>query len=188
VNRAGATTAAAAGGCMLVRRRSLQAAGGIEAIRGELIDDCALARLLKRRGAIWLALSARVCSVRAYQSIRDIRSMITRCAYAQLRFSPWLLMLATTGMVVSFLVPPCMALFGSGTAQLLGALAWLLMAIALQPTLRFYGVSAWCGIALPAIAAIYMLFTLDSALQHRRGHGGEWKGRVHRQPSSHEIP
>jgi hypothetical protein len=47
VNRPGARTAAAAGGCMLVRRRELMAAGGLDGIRGALIDDVALGRLMK---------------------------------------------------------------------------------------------------------------------------------------------
>jgi hopene-associated glycosyltransferase HpnB len=187
VNRADRTTAAAAGGCMLVACRPLQAAGGIEAIRGELIDDCALARLLKPHGRIWLGLSRRVRSARPYRSVGDIRRMIIRCAYAQLRFSPWWLTLATAGMIVTYLAPPFLALMGSGAGRLLGALAWAQMALALQPTLRFYGVSPLWGLALPPIAAAYLVFTLDSAFQHLRGRGGEWKGRVHRGTSSHEI-
>jgi hopene-associated glycosyltransferase HpnB len=187
VNRATSKTAAAAGGCMLVQCRSLNAAGGIEPIKGELIDDCALARLLKLRGPIWLALSDRVRSVRAYTSIRDIRSMIARCAYAQLQFSPVLLALATAAMVVTFLAPPVLTVFGSGVPQFLGALAWVQMAVAFQPTLRFYSASPLWGIVVPAIAAVYLLFTLDAAFQSLRGRGGEWKGRIHRESSSNEI-
>jgi len=187
VNRADRATAAAAGGCMLVLRRALQAAGGIEAIRGELIDDCALAGLLKNHGPIWLGLTERVRSVRAYASVADIRRMVARCAYAQLRFSPWRLAGATAAMIVAYLAPPALSLFGSGAAQLLGALAWAQMALAFQPTLRLYGVSPWWGLALPAIAATYVVFTLDSAYQHWRGRGGEWKGRIHRRTSSGEV-
>jgi hopene-associated glycosyltransferase HpnB len=187
VNRADRATAAAAGGCMLVHRRSLQAVGGIEAIRGELIDDCALARLLKDHGPIWLGLTERVHSVRAYASLAEMRRMIVRCAYAQLRFSPWVLAGATAAMVITYLAPPALALFGSGAARLLGALAWAQMALALQPTLRLYAVSPWWGLALPAIAATYVVFMLDSAYQHRRGRGGEWKGRVHRGTSAREA-
>src|SRR3989441_2437755 len=169
VNRADRATAAAAGGCMLVNRRSLQVTGGIEAIRGELIDDCALARLLKGHGPIWLGLTERVHSVRAYASLAEMRRMIVRCAYAQLRFSPWLLAGATAAMIITYLAPPALALFGSGAAQLLGALAWAQMALALQPTLRLYALSPWWGLALPVIAATYVVFMFDSAYQHRRG-------------------
>jgi hopene-associated glycosyltransferase HpnB len=188
VNRADRATAAAAGGCMLVLRRSLEAGGGLEAIRGELIDDCALAGLLKAHGAIWLGLTERVRSVRAYASLAEIRSMVVRCAYAQLRYSPWQLMAATAAMTVAYLAPPALTLLGSGMAQLLGALAWIQMALAFQPTLRLYAVSPVWGLALPAIAATYVVFTLDSAYQHMRGRGGEWKGRVHRRASSRETP
>jgi hopene-associated glycosyltransferase HpnB len=187
VNRTDRATAAAAGGCMLVHRRSLQAAGGVEAIRGELIDDCALARLLKGYGPIWLGLTERVRSVRAYSSLDEIRRMVVRCAYAQLQFSPWRLACATAAMIVSFLAPPVLALLGNGTAQWLGALAWAQMALAFQPTLRLHAVSPWWGLALPAIAATYVVFTLDSAYQHMRGRGGEWKGRVHCRISSREA-
>jgi hypothetical protein len=113
--------------------------------------------------------------------------MVVRCAYAQLQFSPWRLGFATAAMIVTFLAPPALALLGSGTAQLLGALAWAQMALAFQPTLRFYAVSPWWGLALPAIAATYVAFMLNSAYQHTRGRGGEWKGRVYSGISSREV-
>jgi hopene-associated glycosyltransferase HpnB len=187
VNRIDRAIAAAAGGCMLARRSALQAAGGLEAIRSELIDDCALARLLKRQGTIRVSLTRRVESVRSYPTVGDVRRMVIRCAYAQLEFSPWWLAFATAAMIATYLTPPALALFGSGTAQLLGAVTWLLMSLALQPTLRFYGVSRWWGMALPAIAGAYLLFTLDSAWLHFLGKGGEWKGRLHRGTSDHGI-
>ncbi|HTR57627.1 MAG TPA: glycosyltransferase [Casimicrobiaceae bacterium] len=184
VNRRERATAAAAGGCMLVESRALQVAGGIDAIREELIDDCALARLLKRHGAIWLGLTKRVESDRAYRSIGDIRRMVARTAYAQLQFSPWWLSAATAGMMVTYLAPPALVLLTSGPPQWLAAVAWALMAFAMQPTLRFYRLSPWWGFALPAIAAAYVVFTLDSAWRHWRGRGGEWKGRVHHRVSA----
>ena len=172
---------------MLVHRRTLQAAGGIEAIRGDIIDDCALARLLKSHGPIWLGLTERVHSVRANTSLGEIRRMVVRCAFAQLGFSPCWLAAATVGMIVTYLAAPALALLGSGAAQLLGALAWAQMALAFQPTLRLYAVSPWWGLALPMIAATYVVFTLDSAYQYWRGRGGEWKGRVHLRTSSREA-
>jgi hopene-associated glycosyltransferase HpnB len=179
VNRAENSTAAAAGGCMLVQRRSLQAAGGIDAVRGELIDDCALGRLLKRQGPIWLGLTHRARSLRAFRSIGEIRPMISRSAYAQLRYSPWLLIGTVLAIAVTCLAPPLLAVSTTGVTRLLAAAAWVQMALALQPTLRFYGVSRWWGAGLPVIAGVYLAFTLDSALQHWRGRGGMWKGRVH---------
>ncbi|HSS70093.1 MAG TPA: glycosyltransferase [Casimicrobiaceae bacterium] len=184
VNRRDRATAAAAGGCMLVDNRALQAAGGIEAIREELIDDCALARLLKRHGAIWLGLTERVESARACRSIGDVRRMVARTAYAQLQFSPWWLLATTAGMMVTYLAPPVLVLVAGGPPQWVAAVAWALMAFAMQPTLRFYRLSPWWGFALPAIAAAYVAFTLDSAWRHWRGRGGEWKGRVHHRVSA----
>jgi hopene-associated glycosyltransferase HpnB len=171
-------TAAAAGGCMLVRAEALRQAGGLTAIRGALIDDCALAKLLKGRGPIWIGLTGRVRSTRAYPAVDDIRRMVSRTAYAQLRYSPLLLLGTVLALALTYLSPVALAIFAGGAARPLGMAAWLAMAVALQPTLRFYGVSMLWGLALPAIAAIYMAITIDSAWQHARGQGGMWKGRA----------
>jgi len=179
VSRQELATAAAAGGCMLVRRQALERAGGLAALRGELIDDCALGRLLKAQGPIWLGLTNRARSLRAFASIGDIRPMISRSAFAQLRYSPWLLIGTVLSIASTFVAPPLLAIGSTGLAQLLGAASWLLMALAFQPTLRFYGVSRWWGAALPAIACVYLAFTVDSAWRHWRGRGGLWKGRPH---------
>src|ERR1700728_483621 len=171
-------TAATAGGCMLVRRDTLREAGGMAAIRGALIDDCALAKALKAHGPIWIGLTERVHSIRAYPAVDDIRRMVSRTAYAQLRYSPLLLAGTVIGLALTYLAPVALAIFAGGVARDLGIAAWLLLAFAFQPTLRFYGVSAFWGLALPLIAAIYMAFTVDSAYQHARGRGGMWKGRA----------
>ncbi|MFZ3228256.1 MAG: glycosyltransferase, partial [Xanthobacteraceae bacterium] len=172
------STAAAAGGCMLVRRDALQQAGGLAAIRDALIDDCALAKLLKRHGPISIALTDRVHSVRAYPAIGDIRRMVSRSAYAQLNYSPLLLAGTVVGLALTYLAPVALALFAGGVPQLIGLFTWLLMAFAFRRTLRFYGLSILWAPLLPAIAAMYMAFTVDSAYQHARGRGGMWKGRA----------
>jgi hopene-associated glycosyltransferase HpnB len=178
VNRPQSATAAAAGGCMLVRADALRQAGGIGIIRDALIDDCALAAKLKAHGPIWLGLTERVQSIRPYDGWEEARRMISRSAYAQLQYSPLLLAGTVLGMVLTYLAPPFLALFGSGLAQIFGAGAWALMAIAFQPTLRFYRLSPLWGVALPAIAFLYLLYTLDSAYQYMAGRGGAWKGRA----------
>jgi hopene-associated glycosyltransferase HpnB len=178
VNRPRSAVAAAAGGCMLVRADALAKAGGIDVIRNALIDDCALAAALKAQGPIWLGLTERVHSIRPYPDFADIRRMVARSAYAQLRYSPLLLAGTVIGMTLTYLASPMIAIFGSGTARIIAAATWLIMAVAFQPTLRFYRLSPLWGIVLPAIALQYMLFTLDSAYQYVRGRGGSWKGRV----------
>jgi hopene-associated glycosyltransferase HpnB len=172
------TTAAAAGGCMLVAREALRAAGGMAAIRTALIDDCALAKALKRHGPIWLGLTERVHSIRAYPAVADIRRMVARTAYAQLDYSPWILAGTVLGLALTYLAPVGLALLASGLPRLAGLAAWSVMALAFQPTLRLYRLSPFWGAALPAIAALYMAFTVDSAYQHARGRGGMWKGRA----------
>jgi hopene-associated glycosyltransferase HpnB len=169
--------AAAAGGCMLVRREALSDAGGLKEIRGALIDDCALAALMKRRGPIWLGLTTRVASLRPYPRIADIRRMVARSAYAELRYSPLRLAGTLLGMAVTYLAPPLLVIFGDGPAQYLGLAAWTTMAISFVPILTLYGRWPLWGFALPVIATFYTAFTLDSAIQHWRGRGGAWKGR-----------
>lgn len=178
VNRPDRATAAAAGGCMLVRPDALQAAGGIAAFRSALIDDCALAAALKPHGPIWLGLTERVASIRPYESFEHIRRMVVRSAYAQLSYSPLLLLGTVGGMALTYLAAPLLALLATGWPQLLGLLAWVLMALAFRPTLRLYGRSPLWGAALPLIALVYVAFTVDSAYQHGRGRGGLWKGRA----------
>jgi hopene-associated glycosyltransferase HpnB len=178
VNDFRSRTAAAAGGCMLARRETLAAAGGLEALRGALIDDCALGAIMKRQGPIWLGLTESVRSLRAYPAFADIRRMVARSAFAELRYSALRLGGAVAGMALVYLAPPLLAIFARGAAQAAGALAWAMMALSFMPTLRLYGCSLAYGLALPAIAAAYVAFTLDSAIQFWRGRGGYWKGRI----------
>ncbi len=170
--------AAAAGGCMLVRREILERIGGMASIRSEIIDDCALARQLKAQGPTRLGLTRRARSLRPYEGLREIGRMVSRSAYAQLDYSPLLLAGTVAGMAITYLLPTLLALFGHGLAQAAGLAAWLLMAIAFQPMLRFYRVSPLWGLALPAIAAAYTVFTVQSAVAVWRGQGGQWKGRA----------
>ncbi|WP_409721281.1 glycosyltransferase [Pseudorhodoplanes sp.] len=177
VNDPRSRTAAAAGGCMLVKADALARAGGIAVIREALIDDCSLARVMKARGPIWLGLTRRVRSIRASDAFGDIHTMVSRSAFAQLRYSPVLLALTLVGMALTYWAPPLIALFGHGTARALALAAWALMAVSFWPILRFYGLSPLWAPALPVIATGYMAFTFSSALQHMLGRGGRWKGR-----------
>jgi hypothetical protein len=177
VNDPARATAAAAGGCMLVRREALTLAGGLEALRGALIDDCALGALMKRQGAIWLGLTGRARSVRRYPALADMRRMVVRSAFAQLRYSPLRLIGTLAGMVTTYLLPPLCTVFAQGVAQTEGVIAWAVMSFCFAPTLRLYGRFFLTAAALPAIAALYTAFTVESAIQHWRGRGGYWKGR-----------
>jgi hopene-associated glycosyltransferase HpnB len=171
-------TAAAAGGCMLVRREALHAAGGLEAVRSALIDDCALGALMKGQGSIWLGLTESVDSLRAYPTFADFHRMVARCAFAELRYSPLRLVGAIGGMALVYVAPPLFAIFARGGPQVAGAVAWAMMVLALAPTLRLYRGPLVGGLALPAVAAAFVGFTCDSALQYWRARGGYWKGRI----------
>lgn len=178
VNDASNKVSAAAGGCMLVRREALEAAGGIASIKDAIIDDCALGARLKQQGPVWLGLGTRAWSLRPYLGLGEVGKMVSRSAYAQLNYSPLLLVGTLLGMGLTYLAPPLTALFGHGWAQAAGALTWLLMAISFQPMLRLYRVSPLWGVALPLIGALYTVFTLQSAVQVWQGKGGMWKGRA----------
>lgn len=172
-----ARTAAAAGGCVLLRRRDFEAVGGLAPIHDCIIDDCALAALVKGPGRrTWVGLTGRVVSLREYPRMGDIRAMVARTAYAQLRYNPLLLLGMVAALALVFLAPPLLAMLAPGVAGWLGAFAWAAMVVAYAPMLRFYGLSAWRGFALPLVAAAYLLFTLDSARAEWQGRGGLWKG------------
>lgn len=181
VNDPDRDTAAAAGGCMLVRAEALDRAGGVAAIRGELIDDCALARRIKANGPIWLGLTDAAQSLRPYDRIGEIWRMVRRSAYTQLGHSPILLAGTVWGMLLAYLAPPAALLGGAfsgnwGMAAMALA-AWALMGLLYMPTLRVYRLAPIWGATLPLAAMLYVLMTLDSAGRHWRGRGGEWKGR-----------
>lgn len=172
-------TAAAAGGTILLRRLALARIGGIEAVRGELIDDVALAAAVKQGGRIWLGHSTLADFVRPYPRFADIWRMVARTAYVQLRFSPLLLLCTTLGMALVWLLPPAETLFAPGAARWLGLAAWTMLAASYLPTLRRYRRSPLSAPFLPLVAAFYMAATLGSAVNHYRGRGVAWKGRAY---------
>jgi hopene-associated glycosyltransferase HpnB len=177
VTRTDKRTAAAAGGCILIRPAALARIGGIAAIRDQLIDDCAFARAVKRGGRIWLGPTATANSLRGYGSFVEIGRMIARTAFTELRHSALLLDGVIAGMAITYMAP--LVLLGLGRlAAALGLAAWLLMAIAYWPTLRFYRLSPLWALLLPIIAAFYLGATIYSAFEYCAGRGGFWKGRV----------
>lgn len=181
VNDPRASTAAAAGGCMLVRKTTLAAVGGVERIRDRLIDDCALAREIKARGPIWLGLAERTMSLRPYARLGDVWRMVARSAFEQLNRSVFALIGTLLGMLALYVVPPFAAVYGvaAGDAALAlaGAGGWGLMAVAYGPTVRLYGLAPAVALTLPFAGALYALMTADSARRHWAGAGGGWKGR-----------
>ena len=173
----GRRAAAAAGGCMLVRREMMAQIGGVDSIRHELIDDCALARRIKGVGAVWLGASLTTRSIREYRSCRPIWEMVARCAFAQLGYSALTLVAVVMLMAVVYLAPPLLAVSGPPAARALGTAAWTGMSLAFLPILRSYRCPAWVAPLLPVIALFYTAATVASAVQFWRGRGGRWKGR-----------
>jgi hopene-associated glycosyltransferase HpnB len=193
VNRPGSRTAAAAGGCMLVRRGALERSGGVAPIRGALIDDVAMGAMIKgQRGRCWLGLSRRVVSVRPYPGLASLWQMVARSAYTQLNYSPLLLAGTIVGLLFSYALPPVAAITGmtliaTGTETLPAKLAagaglagWALMTLSYLPMLRLYRLSPLRAPGLPLIALLYAAMTVDSARRHYAGRGAEWRGRTNR--------
>ncbi len=187
VNDPDRSDAAAAGGCMLVRRTALVQAGGVGSIRDRLIDDCALAERIKRNGPIWLGLAEKVHSLRAYDRLQGVWKMVARTAFTQLNQSTLALVGTVIAMALIYLAPPAVTLagaaIGEAVATLSGLAAWFLMAIAYRPTLRLYGQSGWLALLLPVAALLFTLMTVDSGRRHWRKQGGSWKGRNYKFPA-----
>lgn len=172
-------TAGAAGGCMLVRPERLRKAGGIAAIRSEIIDDCALARIVKRSGGkVWLGLAEHTRSTRSYGSFSEIERMISRTAFNQLNHSALLLAGTLLGLAITYVLPVFCIFSGKFDCAMLGMAAWFLMAFAYFPMVRFYRLNALWALSLPAVAVFYGAATAHSAIKFWRGRGGEWKGRA----------
>jgi hopene-associated glycosyltransferase HpnB len=199
VNKPGSRTAAAAGGCMLLRRGALERSGGVAPIRGALIVDVAMGAMIKgQRGRCWLGLSRQVVSVRPYPELASLWQMVTRSAYTQLNYSPLLLAGTIIGLLFSYVLPPAAAITGlallvagpdpgpagSTAAAVLAAGAglagWALMSLSYLPMLRLYRLSALRAPGLPLIALLYAAMTADSARRYYAGRGAEWRGRTNR--------
>lgn len=189
IARTGSRTAAAAGGCVLVSSAGAERAGIPDAIRHAVIDDVTLARAVKRSGGrIWLGLAERIDSVRPYLGLGDLWRMVSRSAYAQLRHNPLVLLGTVLGLALVYLVPPLALLAGltAGRAvpAVLGGLAWLVMTGTYIPMLRYYRLPLRLAPLLPFTAFLYLLMTVDSAVQHYRGRGAAWKGRTYSRPDA----
>ncbi len=192
IRRARSRTAAAAGGCVLIRRSTAERARIPDSIRHAVIDDVALARAVKAvGGSVWLGLAHRVDSVRPYPRLAQLWRMVSRSAYAQLRHNPLLLGGTLLGLALVYLVPPLSAIGGAVTGRPLlcaaGFAAWALMAGTFAPMLRYYRLPVWLALSLPFTAALYAAMTADSAVRHYRGVGAAWKGRTYAKPSPAEV-
>jgi hopene-associated glycosyltransferase HpnB len=172
-------TAGAAGGCILLRREALARIGGLQAIRGEVIDDCALAKAVKLSGGkVWMGLTRKSTSLRAYGTFGEIRDLIARTAFTQLRYSALLLAGTLAGMLLTYVAPLLLLSAHDSTARLLGFAAWLLMSVSFLSTVRFYRLSIIWAPLLPLTAVFYTYATWLSAVRYWRGKGALWKGRA----------
>jgi hopene-associated glycosyltransferase HpnB len=177
--------AGAAGGCMLIRPEILERAGGIQAIRNEVIDDCALASLAKQNdGRAWLGLARRSRSIRPYDTFAEIGKMISRTAFKQLHHSMLLLLLVLAGMSIVFIAPVALLFNRNLWFLAMGATTWLMMTAAYLPMVRYYRLNPVFSLTLPFAAVFFAGATVRSAISFWRSQGGEWKGRVQDQKQS----
>ena len=172
------STAGAAGGCILVKAETLERAGGLQAIRGEVIDDCSLAGLCKRQGGrLWIGLTDESHSLRRYEKFSDVEHMVSRTAFNQLKHSTLLLLGTIAGMGITYLAPPLLLLTRTNLPILMGAAAWAAMTITYSTMVRYYRLNVAWAFTLPIAALFYLGATVHSAVKYWRGSGGEWKGR-----------
>ncbi|GAA3398506.1 glycosyltransferase [Streptomyces roseoviridis] len=189
INRPRPLATAAAGGCVLLRAKTAERARVPEVIRQAVIDDVSLARAVRRAGGrVWLGLAERVDSVRPYRGLGELWRMVSRSAYAQLRHRPLVLAGTVAGLALVYLAPPAALVAGlaggDGPAAWAGGLAWAVMAGTYLPMLRYYRQPPWLAPLLPFTALLYLLMTVDSAVQHYRGRGAAWKGRTYARPEA----
>ena len=181
------STAGAAGGCLLVRSDTLQRSGGLQQIRGEIIDDCSLARIVKHSGGtLWLGLTESAHSIRPYRTFGEIERMISRTAFNQLRHSLLLLLVAVAGLLATYIAPIALLFGSTNIAVLSGAVAFALMMTLYAPMVRFYRLNPLWTLTLPFSAIFYMGATLHSAWKYWFGRGGQWKGRAQDQQRREE--
>ena len=180
-----ARTAGAAGGCILLRREAFERIGGLAAIRSEVIDDCALARAVKRSGGcIWMGLTRASVSLRTYRTFAELRDLIARTAFTQLRYSAPLLFGTLAGLFLTYVAPVSLLFAQSRASRMLGLISWLLMSLTFLPAVRFYRLSPLLAPLLPLAAFFYASATWLSAWRYWLGRGGEWKGRAQ---APHEV-
>ncbi|GAA2917990.1 hypothetical protein GCM10020221_12750 [Streptomyces thioluteus] len=164
-----------------------------DSVRHAVIDDVSVARAVKRSGGrIWLGLAERVDSVRPYSGLAPLWRMVSRSAYAQLLYNPLLLLGTVAGLAVVYLAPPVAVAVGAVTGAPVtlaaGTAAWALMAGTYVPMLRYYRQPLWLAPLFPVTALLYLLMTVDSAVQHHRGRGAAWKGRTYARPEPAPRP
>jgi hopene-associated glycosyltransferase HpnB len=173
------STAGAAGGCMLVRADTLERAGGLQSIRGAVIDDCSMARLLKQHdGRLWIGLTDQSQSLRRYETFSDVEHMVSRTAFNQLKHSSLLLLCTIAGMVITYLAPPLLLLTRNWLTIIMGAAAWAVMTMTYSTMVRYYRLNPAWALTLPLAALFYLVATMHSAIKYWNGTGGDWKGRV----------
>lgn len=183
-NRPDVHTAAAAGGCILIRTDRLNAIGGFGELRHELIDDCALARRIKQAGGrTWLGLTRAAISERRYDKLHSIWHMVARTAYTQLHYSPWLLLLCLGLMFIAYVMPVAGLFLTTGGVRLLALFSLTAMLISYLPTLAYYDLHPARSLTLPLAAILFGLMTADSARRHMAGHGAVWKDRAYGKPT-----
>jgi hopene-associated glycosyltransferase HpnB len=172
-------TAGAAGGCILLRRQALERIGGITAIRGEVIDDCALARAVKRSGgSIWMGLTRKSVSLRTYSTSREIRDLIARTAFTQLGYSALVFIGTVVAMMLTYLLPVALSFATQPVVWRASLATWALMMVTYLPTIRYYKLSPLWTPLLPLAALFYLYATCLSAARYWMGRGGQWKGRA----------
>jgi hopene-associated glycosyltransferase HpnB len=179
-NSQSSKVAAAAGGCILLETRLLDEIGGFQSLKGELIDDCALARRVKAKGfRTWIGLTRSLNSLRPYNGLIAIWNMVARTAFTQLRYSAFALILCSVLMIASFLMPAIGLLLPSFTTKFISAVALSGMMLSYLPTLKFYKVSYWWALAMPLVGLVYLAMTWTSAFRYWLGKGSQWKGRAY---------
>lgn len=180
-NSTNSKVAAAAGGCILLDTKLIEEIGGMDVLKGAVIDDCTLAKMVKSQGnPIWTGLTHSIHSQRPYTRLNDIWDMVARTAYTQLLYSPWLLALCTALLLMLFVLPVIGLFASEGIVQGLSIFSVVSMLVSYLPCIRYYQCKNVWVVTLPFAAALYLAMTWSSAGRYWKGERTRWKGRVYK--------
>ena len=178
--------AAAAGGFIFCKAKIFRDQNLYDLIPSKVIDDCNIAKLIKKKGNIWLGLTNKVQSKRQYNSLKEIWKMVSRTAFEQLNHSVLLLLLSLFGLFLVYLLPFLGLIFSLRSFETnelsillftINMFSISMMIFTFSPTVKFYKIGKFFTFTLPFSAIIYGCMTLSSAINYFFFKGNNWKGR-----------
>lgn len=177
--------ALANGQYILVSRPALAALGGHAALKGEIAEDVAFARMLKRDGRFRLILigGQRLCRVRMYHSAREIWEGFTKNVYHGAEGRLDRLAGGVAFLSLLSVLPGALALRALARGRPLEAAEPLAALAAVSAATGWamgeVGMERRFGVFAPAGFAFFAAVVANSTWRMLSGRGVEWRGRTY---------